>query len=64
MPGDLKPDGCEEEVRSKQLYSINKVEECIQFHKHSNYYKFLKVMSWVLHAVRRFREKDMSSQNC
>ncbi|XP_067635655.1 uncharacterized protein [Eurosta solidaginis] len=42
-------------MRTNFIYSIKLDDDVIPFSKFSNFYKFLRVMTWVRYAVKRFR---------
>ncbi|XP_017464838.1 PREDICTED: uncharacterized protein LOC108358176 [Rhagoletis zephyria] len=56
MPNDYNHNECQEERRSKQIYSVAFADMLIPFNKYSNYYKFLRVMTWVRYAMMKFRK--------
>lgn len=46
----------DKEKRSKHLYAVQLDVDIVLFERFSNYYRFLKVMSWVRYAIVKFRE--------
>ncbi|XP_053968687.1 uncharacterized protein LOC128870108 [Anastrepha ludens] len=58
MPTEFDNSECQEERRSKQIYTISSADRVIPFNKYSNYYKLLRVMTWVRYAIMKFRKVD------